>query len=203
MTSIFEPLNQINEIPLVIHGDDIDTDQIIPAQFLTTTSRKGLGNKAFYLWRHDKNGDVLSDYYLNKNVNIQSRKVVLVGQNFGCGSSREHAAWALYDYGIRVIIGNGISDIFRNNALKNGMAAIDVSSDVSEQLHTKSHQNILVDLETCHIVSGTDDPIKFELDALSLECLMSGQDQLEKLMEHLPARDKFEAQNTLHFEALI
>jgi len=147
MKPIFEPLSQIDAIPLVIPGDDVDTDQIIPAQFLTTTSRKGLGNKAFYAWRYDENGN--------------------------------------------------------DNALKNGMAAIDVSSDVSEQLHTKSHQNILVDLETCHIVSGTDDPIKFELDALSLECLMSGQDQLEKLMEHLPARDKFEAQNTLHFEALI
>ena len=203
MKPIFEPLSQIDAIPLVIPGDDIDTDQIIPAQFLTTTSRKGLGNKAFYAWRYDENGNAIPNHYLNISADKQARKLVLVGKNFGCGSSREHAAWALHDYGIRVIIGNGISDIFRNNALKNGMATIDVSSDVSDQLHKKLHQNILVDLETCHIVPGTDEPIKFELDALSLECLISGQDQLGKLMEHIPDRDKFEAKNALHFEALI
>jgi len=203
MTTVFEPLSIISERPLIIPGEDVDTDQIIPAQFLTTTSRKGLGNKVFFAWRHDEDGNPIPDHFLNQPVKNTPRKIILAGKNFGCGSSREHAAWALYDYGVRVIIGHKISDIFRNNALKNGIAAIEVSQQDSAVLMDRGGEALSVDLSRCEIETRDGRSMTFNLDSMSLSCLQSGQDQFGKLIEHISARDSFENNHRIYYRATL
>ena len=188
----FEPITQITQTPVWVPDENVDTDQIFAAKFLTITVREGLGEYAFYDWRRDKNDDLIEDHYLNTTPPDQ-RRIMLGGRNFGCGSSREHAPWALYDYGVRAVIAPEIADIFYNNCLKNGMAAISISDAEYEALTPYTDQEMTVDLETQEIRYGSDKVLAFEMDGLARACLLSGQDQLDLLLSAKPDIDRFEA----------
>lgn len=127
-----EPFQTLTSRTVVLSQESIDTDQIIPARFLTTTSRDGLGDKAFYDWRYDGNGKARKDALLNQ-IDPHEHRVLVAGDNFACGSSREHAPWALLDYGFRAVISTSIADIFTSNALKNGLLPITVDTDTRDR----------------------------------------------------------------------
>lgn len=163
--------------------DHIDTDQIIPAQFLTTTEREGLGQFCFHSWRFDENGEEHADHPLLE-FDAEKHLVLVAGSNFGCGSSREHAPWALLDFGFRAVISSQFADIFHNNSLKNGLLPIVVEEHVIEFLHANPHHPIRVDIITTTLsVHGYGD-FEFPIDPFSAYCLARGIDQLEFLLEH-------------------
>lgn len=161
---------------------DIDTDQIIPARFLTTTERTGLGRHCFSEWRFDTDGNERVDFPLNQSA-AREAGILLAGRNFGCGSSREHAPWALLDYGIRVVIATRIADIFRANALKNGLLPIEVSEADWERLSALAGQSIAVDLEAEQIELPDGSCIAFTVERFARQCLLKGVDQLGFLMD--------------------
>ena len=162
--------------------DNIDTDQIIPAQFLTTTERKGLGKFCFYAWRFNEDGTAKENSPLGEHQ-PEHQQVLVAGSNFGCGSSREHAPWALLDYGIRAVISSRFADIFRNNALKNGLVPVTVEQDVVEYLHTHPDSDVIIDIEK-HTLSVSDfGIIEFPMDPFSAFCLTRGIDQLDFILQ--------------------
>lgn len=163
--------------------ENIDTDQIIPAQFLTTTEREGLGKFCFYNWRHDPDGTARSEHPL-QDFDGQHHSVIVAGSNFGCGSSREHAPWALLDMGVKAVISSRFADIFRNNSLKNGLLPITVSDEVAAWLLQHSGVEITVDIPATKFnVAGLGD-ISFPLDPFPAYCLSEGIDQLDFLLRH-------------------
>lgn len=178
----FDPIRTIRSRTLVLPQDNIDTDQIIPARFLTTTSRQGLGKAAFYDWRYDNNGAVRDDSPFD-HVDREEHRVLVAGSNFGCGSSREHAPWALYDFGFRVVISSDIADIFTSNSLKNGLLPI----IVDETMHTYLLDNpglvVTVDLEAEHLIAGNIQT-SFSIERFARQCLLDGVDTLGALMKH-------------------
>ncbi|MEM6819633.1 MAG: 3-isopropylmalate dehydratase small subunit [Pseudomonadota bacterium] len=160
---------------------DIDTDQIIPARFLTTTTREGLGDGLFADWRFLSDGTPDPEFVLNRPEHA-SATVLVTERNFGCGSSREHAPWALLDYGFRAVISSEIADIFHSNSLKNGLLPIRVSDDVVKLLLSRPHK-VLISVETCTLsilndAGNTEKTIEFPLDGFSRYCLLEGIDQL-------------------------
>jgi 3-isopropylmalate/(R)-2-methylmalate dehydratase small subunit len=171
--------------------DDIDTDQIIPAQFLTTTEREGLGRFCFYGWRFADDGsprvnDPLRDY------DPERQAVLVAGRNFGCGSSREHAPWALLDFGFRAVISTGFADIFRSNALKNGLLPLAAENHVVEFLLANPDHQVHIDIAERRLsVDGYGD-FEFPLDSFSAFCLTRGIDQLEFILQHEAAIADFE-----------
>ncbi|MEM7610085.1 MAG: 3-isopropylmalate dehydratase small subunit [Pseudomonadota bacterium] len=179
---------------LVMPRADVDTDQIIPARFLTTTSRDGLGQSLFADWRYLEDGSEDPAFELNLATNAGAQ-ILVADRNFGCGSSREHAPWALLDYGFRVIISTEIADIFRSNSLKNGLLPIVVDSSVHQAL-LQSQCTLTVDLadKTLHIKDGPHAGLSshFEIDSFSRYCLMNGIDQLGFLLEHTDDIQRFE-----------
>jgi 3-isopropylmalate/(R)-2-methylmalate dehydratase small subunit len=175
----------------VLPVDNVDTDQIIPARFLTTTQRAGLGRACFADWRYDADGRERADFALHQ-PEFAGAGILLAGRNFGCGSSREHAPWALLDYGIRVVISTRIADIFRNNALKNGLLPIVVADTDHARLATFAAQRIAVDLETLRIELPGGGTIAFEIEAFARQCLLRGVDQLGYLLQEVAAIDAFE-----------
>ncbi len=178
---VFEPLSVIRARPLIIEKTNVDTDQIMPARFLTTTTREGLGEKAFYDWRYDDSGALIEDAALNL-AKPADRRILVGGKNFGCGSSREHAPWGLYDYGVRVVLAEAIADIFKNNCLKNGIAAIDISAEFYARIRANGDSEVCVDLEKKEIVLADGAVETFEMDDLYRQCLISGEDQLGLLL---------------------
>jgi 3-isopropylmalate/(R)-2-methylmalate dehydratase small subunit len=171
--------------------ENIDTDQIIPARFLTTTQRAGLGRACFADWRFDAEGHERPEFPLAQ-PEFAGAGVLLTGRNFGCGSSREHAPWALLDYGIRAVIATRIADIFRNNALKNGLLPIVVTDAQWQQLAQCSGRRIGIDLESACITLPDGGTIGFEIEAFARECLLRGVDQLGYLLGEAAAIDAFE-----------
>ncbi len=186
----FEPITVIAQKPFHIDIENIDTDQIFAAKFLTITEKNGLGDYCFYDWRRDENGELKHDHYLN-TTKTEERQILLAARNFGCGSSREHAPWALYDYGVRIIIGADIADIFFNNCLKNGMLPIRISDEEYTSLRIMNDSKIKVDLTTQTISCGSLE-IPFEIEGLAKECLLKGQDQLDILFDAKPDIDAYE-----------
>jgi 3-isopropylmalate/(R)-2-methylmalate dehydratase small subunit len=170
---------------------DIDTDQIVPARFLTTTTRKGLGKALFADWRFDRAGDPLADFPLNR-PEAGGCQILVAGHNFGCGSSREHAPWALLDFGIRAVVSTGIADIFRNNSLKNGLVPVIVDAATHGWLleHPGSEVDIDVDARTLALPDGRR--VEFPLDGFSRYCLLNGVDQLGYLLQQSDAISRFE-----------
>jgi 3-isopropylmalate/(R)-2-methylmalate dehydratase small subunit len=162
-------------------NENIDTDQIIPARFLKTTSRAGLGKVLLYDWRYDATGSPRQDCILNR-PEIAGARVLLAGDNFGCGSSREHAPWALADFGFRVLISTSFADIFRNNCLKNGLLPIIVNKSTHERLLTLTGQSpqaqVLVDLAAQSLTLQDGSLVSFPIDAFAKRCLMEGIDEL-------------------------
>jgi 3-isopropylmalate/(R)-2-methylmalate dehydratase small subunit len=177
-----EPLTRIESKTVVMPQDDIDTDQIIPARFLTTTTKTGLGEKLFNDWRYNEDGSPKADFVLNTDA-ATGAAVMVGGRNFGCGSSREHAPWALVDFGIRAVISTEIADIFRGNSLKNGLVPVLVDSETHQWLLDNPGVEVSIDLESRTLGLPDGSKIAFPIDGFSRYCLMNGLDQLGFLME--------------------
>jgi 3-isopropylmalate/(R)-2-methylmalate dehydratase small subunit len=166
-----------------IQVENIDTDQIIPARFLKATTREGFGDNLFCDWRYDNNRQPIKDFVLNQSS--YAGKILVAGKNFGCGSSREHAAWAIYDFGFRVVVSSFFADIFKNNALNNGLLPVVVSDDflkkIFEALAKNPKTEITVDLENQTISFG-ELKEKFDINAYKKTCLMNGYDDIDYLL---------------------
>lgn len=186
-----EPFTRFESVVAVLPQENIDTDQIIPARFLTTTQRAGIGQGCFADWRFDADGNERPDFPLHR-PELRGAGILAAGRNFGCGSSREHAPWALYDYGIRAVISTRIADIFRNNALKNGVLPIVVSDADWQRIAGFEGRKIVVDLEAPCIELPDGSTIAFEIEAFARECLLKGVDQLGYLLLQEAAISAFE-----------
>ena len=186
-----QAIRQLTSRTVVIPATDIDTDQIIPARFLTTTSRDGLGSKLFHDWRFASDGTENADFVLNQP---QSRgcTILVAGRNFGCGSSREHAPWALLDYGITAVISTEIADIFRSNSLKNGFLPIVVDADTHEWLLNNPGAEIRIDVEESTVTLPDGKSARYPIDNFARYCLLEGVDQLGFLQQHAEAIANFE-----------
>jgi len=185
------PFTQVKGPYAVIPNENIDTDQIIPARFLKTTEREGLGRYAFYDWRYGPKGESNSDFILNQGT----YEILVAGENFGCGSSREHAAWALLDAGIRVVISTSIADIFKSNALRNGLLVCQVSRAFHQYLVNARDQGLEVDLPRQRLLVPNGKHINFELDPFAKRCLLKGFDQMDALMDYLNQVEEYEEQH--------
>ena len=170
---------------------DIDTDQIIPARFLTTTTREGLGQHAFHDWRYTEQGQLREDFVLNQ-PEAEGCQILIAGHNFGCGSSREHAPWALLDFGLRAVVSTEIADIFRSNALKNGFVPVVVDPEVHSWLMEHSGAEIEIDVDSTLLVLPDGSRHGFPIDAFARYCLLQGIDQLGYLRSHDKAITAFE-----------
>ena len=171
---------------------NIDTDMIIPKQFLKTIKRTGLGKNLFYEMRYDENGKIIKDFILNKDP-YDKAKILLAGKNFGCGSSREHAPWALSDFGIKCVISASFADIFYNNCFKNGILPIIIADKIVIELaeYSSRKENIEISLEKQEIKYGNK-IAKFEVDSFKKKCLMEGLDDIALSMEKISQIDNFE-----------
>ncbi|GAB3297109.1 3-isopropylmalate dehydratase small subunit [Hymenobacter tenuis] len=188
-------------VPLPI--ENVDTDQIIPARFLKATTREGFGQNLFADWRYTADGQPRPDFVLN-DTRYQDHQILLAGKNFGCGSSREHAAWALYDAGFRVVISSYFADIFRGNALNTGLLPLQVSDEVLQGLFEAVAQDsntaLTVDLQAQTLtIPGWDEAIHFELDAYKKECLINGYDDIDFLISQEAAITAYEQQRSWVF----
>jgi 3-isopropylmalate/(R)-2-methylmalate dehydratase small subunit len=173
----------------LLPNENIDTDQIIPARFLTTTQRAGLGRACFADWRYDVDGRERADFPLRAG----EAGILLAGRNFGCGSSREHAPWALLDFGIRVVVSTRIADIFRNNALKNGLLPVVVSDEEWKRIAAFAGQPLHVDLQAQRIALPDGGAVAFSIEPFARACLLRGVDQLGYLLGEDTAITAFEA----------
>lgn len=186
-----KPVRSIRSKTVVLPTKDIDTDQIIAARFLTTTSKEGLGQHAFFDLRHNRDGSLKEDFVLNRP---ESRNcgILVAGNNFGCGSSREHAPWALLDYGFEAVISTEIADIFRSNSLKNGLVAIVVDEDAHAWLLQNPGAELTLDIETTSIALPDGNTVNFSMDGFARYCLLEGIDQLGFLRKQLDSIENFE-----------
>ena len=187
-----EKFNKLKSIPSYLSLQNIDTDMIIPKQFLKTIKRTGLGKSLFYEMRYDENGKIIKNFVLNKEPYNKS-KILLAGKNFGCGSSREHAPWALSDFGIRCVISSSFADIFYNNCFKNGILPIKISEEKVLELsdYSKRKEEIEVSLEKQEIFFGNK-VIKFEIDEFKKKCLIEGLDDIDLSMGKIEQIDSYE-----------
>lgn len=176
-----EPIKTIRSRTTVLPSTNIDTDQIIPARFLTTTTRQGLGKQLFTDWRYNADGSPKPDFVLNR-PEASGCQILAAGRNFGCGSSREHAPWALLDYGFRAVISTEIADIFRNNSLKNGLLPIVVDETTGRWLLENPGANVEIDLEATELRLPTGVSVKFPVEAFARYCLLNGVDELGFLL---------------------
>ena len=187
-----EKFNSLKSIPSYLPLQNIDTDMIIPKQFLKTIKRTGLGKSLFYEMRYDENGKTNVDFVLNKEPYNKS-KILLAGKNFGCGSSREHAPWALMDFGIKCVISASFADIFYNNCFKNGILPIKINDKIVVELaeYSKRKEEIEISLEKQEIKYGNK-IVKFEIDDFKKKCLMEGLDDIALSMEKISKIDEYE-----------
>lgn len=187
---------QTTAVPLPI--ENIDTDQIIPARFLKATSREGFGENLFRDWRYDSQGQPKPDFVLNNPR--YSGQILLAGKNFGCGSSREHAAWAIYDAGFRVVVSSYFADIFRGNALNNGLLPLQVSDELLQRLFVQVMEKdpkteFVVDLVSQEFrIPAWDERVKFEIDPYKKECMINGYDDIDFLVSQKEAIEAYEKQ---------
>lgn len=186
-----QPVTEIVSRTVVLRERNIDTDQIIPARFLTTTQRKGLGRHAFNDWRHLPDGSPDPAFAFNRAENIGAR-ILVAGSNFGCGSSREHAPWALVDLGLRAVISAQIADIFRSNALKNGLLPIVLDEAVVDALLDRPGIELRIDVARRSVTLPDGSSVQFPLDAFAQTCLLEGVDQLGYLLRQDAAITRFE-----------
>ena len=178
-----QKFNKLTSIPAYLPIVNIDTDMIIPKQFLKTIKRTGLGKNLFFEMRYDDQGNEIKDFVLNQKPFSQS-KILIAGKNFGCGSSREHAPWALLDFGITCVISSSYADIFYNNCFKNGILPIKIDEDKIKQISEYSirKEEIKIDLNEQKIIFGNNE-IKFELDQFKKKCLIEGLDDIALSLE--------------------
>ena len=187
-----EKFKKLKSIPSYLSLQNIDTDMIIPKQFLKTIKRTGLGKSLFYEMRYDENGKIIEDFILNKDPYDKSR-ILIAGKNFGCGSSREHAPWALSDFGIKCVISSSFADIFYNNCFKNGILPIkiDEQTDVELSEYSKRKEEIEIDLEKQEVKYGNKIS-EFEVDLFKKKCLIEGLDDIALSLEKISQIDNFE-----------
>lgn len=186
-----KPLVTLQSRTVVLPFENIDTDRIIPARFLTTTQRSGLGRVLFNDWRYLADGSPNPEFVLNR-PEAAGAQILVAGRNFGCGSSREHAPWALADYGIRAVLSSEIADIFRSNALKNGVLAVVLAEDEHRWLLDNPGVELTIDVAGGYIQRPDGGRFTFELDAFARHCLLEGVDQLGFLLKHTHDIDAFE-----------
>jgi 3-isopropylmalate/(R)-2-methylmalate dehydratase small subunit len=186
-----EPINIVESKTVVLRSSDIDTDQIIPARFLTTTTKEGLGKNAFADWRYDAQGNVKSDFILNQPA-AKGCAILVAGRNFGCGSSREHAPWSLLDFGFRAVISSEIADIFRSNSLKNGLLPVAVDDTTHQWLLDNPGVQVRIDLSSNMLTLPNGTSVKFPIEAFARYCLLNGVDELGYLLKQSDAITRFE-----------
>ncbi len=197
-----EKFTTLKSTAVPLPAENIDTDQIIPARFLKVTDKIGFGNNLFRDWRFDENNNKIENFVLNSN--IYKGKVLVAGNNFGCGSSREHAAWALSDYGFKVIVSSFFADIFKGNALNNGLLPVQVAPEFLALLLQKINENptvnIIVDLQKQQI-EIQDEYIKtdFEIDSYKKVCMINGFDDIDFLLSKKQTIEIFEMQKAQIF----
>jgi 3-isopropylmalate/(R)-2-methylmalate dehydratase small subunit len=187
-----EKFNKLKSIPSYLALQNIDTDMIIPKQFLKTIKRTGLGKSLFYEMRYDEKGKIVNDFILNKEPYNKS-KILLAGKNFGCGSSREHAPWALLDFGIKCVISSSFADIFYNNCFKNGILPIKIAEEIVLELsdYSKRQEEIEINLEKQAIFFGNK-VVEFEIDEFKKKCLIDGLDDIGLSMGKVNQIDSYE-----------
>tara|TARA_B100001540_G_scaffold303399_1_gene311984 strand:+ start:76 stop:705 length:630 start_codon:yes stop_codon:yes gene_type:complete len=187
-----QKFNKLKSIPAYLPIVNIDTDMIIPKQFLKTIKRTGLGKNLFYEMRYDDQGKKIDDFILNQNPYNDS-KILLAGKNFGCGSSREHAPWALLDFGITCVISSSFADIFYSNCFKNGILPIILEEEKIKELseYGKRKEEILIDLNDEKIIYGNNE-IKFKIDSFKKKCLLEGLDDIALSLKKLNKIEIFE-----------
>jgi 3-isopropylmalate/(R)-2-methylmalate dehydratase small subunit len=192
-TGVVVPLDKVN----------VDTDQIIPKQFLKRIERTGFGQFLFYDWRFSGDGNKIADFVLH-SPRYAKASVLVAGKNFACGSSREHAVWALVDYGFRVIIASSFADIFANNSLKNGLLTVRLSdeqvAEIMRRARTIENYQLTVDLENLHIEDGQGFAAAFAMDEFSRHCLLHGLDDIGLTLQHEAAITAYEARHPLSTE---
>nr|WP_294935206.1 3-isopropylmalate dehydratase small subunit [uncultured Flavobacterium sp.] len=187
---------QSTAVPLPV--ENIDTDQIIPARFLKVTNKIGFGNNLFRDWRYDENNEIITSFALNNPK--YNGSILIAGDNFGCGSSREHAAWALTDYGFKVVVSSYFADIFKGNALNNGLLPIQVTPEFLKKILTAITENplvkVIIDLEKQIIaIDGTTLSAPFEIDAYKKICMINGYDDIDFLVSNKKEIEAFEKRN--------
>lgn len=187
-----QAISAIRSRTVVMPSTNIDTDQIIPGRFLTTTTREGLGKQLFADWRYDAAGAPNPDFALNKPESAGCR-ILVAGRNIGCGSSREHAPWALLDYGFQAVVSSGIADIFRNNSLKNGLLPVVVDEATHAWLLANPGVEVEIDLATATLRRPGAEPVPFPIDPFARHCLMHGVDELGFLLSQDAAIKTYEA----------
>jgi 3-isopropylmalate/(R)-2-methylmalate dehydratase small subunit len=190
-----EPIKTIVSRTVVLPIENVDTDQIIPARFLKTTSKTGLGEKLFSDWRYDASGAPKADFVLNR-PEAKGAAVLVAGDNFGCGSSREHAPWALYDYGFRAVVSTSIADIFRNNALKNGLLPVVVDPAFHHAALAAPGAAVTVSLENQTITLADGKTAKFPVETFARYCLLNGIDELQFVLSQEDSIAAYEKANS-------
>ena len=186
-----EAIRQLRSRTAVLPATDVDTDQIIPARFLTTTTREGLGVHAFHDWRFDGDGNENPDFVLNRDE-AKGCTILVAGRNFGCGSSREHAPWALLDFGIRAVISTEIADIFRSNSLKNGLLPIVIEEEAHDWLLSNPGADVEIDVAASTVSLPDGTTVSYPIDDFARYCLLEGIDQLGFLQQHEADIQRFE-----------
>lgn len=193
-----EPITTFEGKIVALPAENVDTDQIVPARFLKTTDKAGLGDALFADWRYDANGNPKPDFVLNR-PDVQGAEILVAGNNFGCGSSREHAPWALMGYGFKAVISTYFADIFRNNALKNGLLPIVVDQETYHQLVSLFEEDpqtrVTVDLRNQALILPDGRKVTFPIDSFAKHCLLNGVDQLGFLLNEEPSIEAFEARH--------
>jgi 3-isopropylmalate/(R)-2-methylmalate dehydratase small subunit len=187
-----QPLERVRSRTVVIPSSNIDTDQIIPARFLTTTTKQGLGKQLFADWRYAADGTPDPAFILNKPEALGCH-VLVAGRNFGCGSSREHAPWALLDYGFRAVISTELADIFRNNSLMNGLLPVTVDETTAQWLLDHPGAEVDIDLQAARLTLPNGVAVAFPIEAFARHCLLNGLDELGYLRSKLGDIERYEA----------
>jgi 3-isopropylmalate/(R)-2-methylmalate dehydratase small subunit len=191
-----EKFTKLTATMVIIPTENIDTDQIIPARFLKVTDKKGLGDNLFCDWRYNPDGSLKEDFILNTEQG-QKAKILVAGDNFGCGSSREHAPWAIMGYGFRAVISTSFADIFRNNSLKLGLLPVMVDPETHWQLMSLVEEEpdtqVTIDLERQKLILPDGRQVEFLIDNFSKTCILNGVDQLGYLQSHAAAIETYEA----------
>lgn len=195
-----EALINIQSTAVPLHIENVDTDQIIPARFLKSVTRDGFGENLFRDWRYDKSDQPKEDFILNSK--IYSGEILVAGKNFGCGSSREHAAWALHDYGFRVIISSFFADIFKGNSLNNGLLPVTVTDSeldyIFQEIERDPSHKFEIDVEAETLTVDDNLVIKFEIDEYKKECLLKGYDDIDYLLSIDEEISKFETAQVIY-----
>ena len=186
-----QPLKRVRSRTVVLASSNVDTDQIIPARFLTTTTKEGLGRQLFADWRYLADGIPNPEFILNQAA-ARDCSVLVAGRNFGCGSSREHAPWALLDYGIRAVISTEIADIFRSNALKNGLVPVIVDEASHAALLAQPGAVVSIDLERSILTLPDGREVRFPIEPFARYCLLNGVDETSYLLSKQPTIDAYE-----------